>query len=118
VRVDSAASADTCTYPLGFSGRQTNNNWINCSDGLRPTLMFAWQDGHTGEVGFWTNNSGQMYMAIDGCFYQRRDTTGGSFRVVDTNDLTNYLPLTGGTLTGPLIVASTVYNNFNEGIRI
>lgn len=37
----------------------------------------------------------------------------------DSNNHTHsYLPSAGGTLTGPLTINSSVYNNYNEGIRI
>ena len=35
-----------------------------------------------------------------------------------TSSLSNYLPLSGGTLSDAIIIHSTLYNNYNEGIRI
>ena len=101
----SSQNVATSKYPYGLAGWQNTNNWINNSD-VNFTHLFCWQDGYGGEAGFWTNKSGQMYMAIDGAFYQRRDS-GGCWRVLDTHDF-------NGTISWSNVTSKPAYVSNNS----
>ena len=58
------------------------------------------------------NNSNDNYILLGGGGHIDK----GTFALANHNH--NYLPLTGGTLTGPVEIKSTSYNSYNEGLRI
>ena len=58
------------------------------------------------------NNSNDNYILLGGGGHIDK----GTFALANHNH--NYLPLTGGTLTGPVEIKSTSSGNYNEGLRI
>ena len=87
----SAGYADSAGTLNGMS-RNSSNNW----SGTGLSLLMGMSDSSGGDCLFLTNNSGQMSFCIDGCLYQRIDSTGASRRCLDTYDISN---TTWGTAT-------------------
>ena len=72
--------------PSGFSSRTTNAGWGtlgNSNNGY--TQITSWNSGSGGSLIFAEKN-GQIFMQIDGVFYQNE----GAYLVLDSNNVSNY----------------------------
>lgn len=116
----------------GFTKRATSSaTWgtLISSNGYTPLF---WLDSTSGGGVAFSDKGGQTFMQIDGEYYANEGkhlvlNTGNYSTTLDgryytetevNNLLAKYLPLVGGTLTGPLEIKSTSSGNYNEGLRI
>ncbi|MDE6241818.1 MAG: hypothetical protein K2M08_05325 [Anaeroplasmataceae bacterium] len=72
------------THPKGFDKRELSATWGNI--GKKGTYVTDWKTATGGEIQFREQN-GQLYVGIDGCFYQN----DGQYEVIDENTVNSYI---------------------------
>ena len=112
-KVDNTADTDKsvaqASIPEGFYKRDMYAKWGN-QDG---TLITDWKTANLGDIQFRENGS-QLNVLIDGIFYQHEGANPvldsenfASYAATKDHTHNNYLPLTGGTMTGTVVMRNS-----------
>lgn len=99
-------------YPVGFSSRNTSPSWGMLTTANGYTYKTDWVDGSGGDIGFW-DKSGQLYVQIDGFFYQNE----GSYRVLDELSIKDYAG-SGLTFSDNKFVVNTSYETSGYNYKV
>lgn len=80
--INVSGNATSSSYPQGFTTK-SSGGWGTI--GTIGTLVTDWGTSTGGDIQF-RERSGQLYVGVDGTFYQRE----GAYEVIDTSTINNY----------------------------